>query len=302
MMRRSALLLATAMLASPVGAQGISPGAAIAMGQAALEQGEVAAEAAKNAAKEFEEITAKGQDFPSEAGCLSVLQSAANATRLVVNIMPFSSVQTLEDERGPVLRYRLLLNGEKHVGQVYCQGSKLTGEKAEWVNGSTLSDNSPASTLDAAMGVFALSYLRGDFGSKSTEDGRGAEDKDALSSSLPPESAPPASSGRPLTSGEKDAVRVAVQSCWSAGSLSSEAQRVIVTVGVNMTQSGTPEGGSIRMIGYEGGSEGAARQAFEAARRAILRCGSKGLPLPAESYEQWRSLQFVFTSENMRLK
>ncbi|WP_276947359.1 energy transducer TonB, partial [Haematobacter massiliensis] len=111
-----------------------------------------------------------------------------------------------------------------------------------------------------------------------------------------------APSGPPMTSGEKDALRVAVQACWNVGSLSSEAQNVTVTLGVKMAQTGIPEGGSVRMIGYEGGSETAARQAYEAARRAILRCGAKGFPLPTEKYEQWRDIEMVFNPESMRIK
>ena len=79
-----------------------------------------------------------------------------------------------------------------------------------------------------------------------------------------------------MTEGEKDALRVAVQQCWNVGSLSSEALRTTVTVGVSVAQDGMPDAGSISMIGFEGGSEAAARQAYEAARRAIIRCGENG--------------------------
>ena len=44
------------------------------------------------------------------------------------------------------------------------------------------------------------------------------------------------------------------------------------------------------------------RQAFEAARRAIIRCGSRGFPLPAEKYDQWREVEMVFNPEGMRMK
>ena len=111
-----------------------------------------------------------------------------------------------------------------------------------------------------------------------------------------------APSGPPMTAGEKDALRVAVQQCWNVGALSSEALRVTVTVGVEMFEDGKPNTGSIRMIGFEGGSDAAAGQAYEAARRAIIRCGSSGFQLPREKYDHWREIEMVFNPEKMRIK
>jgi hypothetical protein len=105
-----------------------------------------------------------------------------------------------------------------------------------------------------------------------------------------------------MTAGEKDALRVSVQQCWNVGSLSSEALRTTVTVAVSVAQTGVPDAGSIRMVSFEGGSEAAARQAFEAARRAIIRCGARGFPLPPEKYETWKNIEMVFNPERMRIK
>lgn len=111
-----------------------------------------------------------------------------------------------------------------------------------------------------------------------------------------------AASGPPLTGGEKDALILAVKSCWNVGALSTDALRTIVTVGVSMDPGGKPIQSSIRMIGYEGGDEAAARQAFDAGRRAILRCARDGYPLPAEKYAQWQDIEIVFNPEKMRMK
>lgn len=113
---------------------------------------------------------------------------------------------------------------------------------------------------------------------------------------------PPAPAGPPLTAGEKDALRVAVQRCWNVGALSSDALLVTVTVSVGVAQTGIPDAGSIRMLGYEGGSEAGARQAYEAARRAIIRCGATGFDLPPEKYDQWRTIEMVFNPERMRIR
>ncbi len=109
-------------------------------------------------------------------------------------------------------------------------------------------------------------------------------------------------SGPPLTRGEKDALRVAVQQCWNVGSLSSEALRVTVTVGVRMAETGRPENGSITLLGFRGGNDAAAQKAFAAARRAVIRCGQRGFNLPAEKYARWRDIEMTFNPENMRIK
>jgi len=108
--------------------------------------------------------------------------------------------------------------------------------------------------------------------------------------------------GPPLTGGEKDALRVSVQRCWNVGSLSTEALLVTVTVGVEMLEDGKPVSGSIRMLDFTGGSQAAAKQAYEAARRAIIRCGARGFDLPVEKYSHWREIEMVFNPEKMRIK
>jgi hypothetical protein len=113
---------------------------------------------------------------------------------------------------------------------------------------------------------------------------------------------PAVPTGPPLSNGEKESLRVAVSACWNVGSLSSEALSTTVIVSVSMNQDGTPNTGSITLEGSEGGSDGAARQAFEAARRAIIRCGAKGYNLPAEKFGQWQTIEMTFNPERMRIK
>lgn len=107
-------------------------------------------------------------------------------------------------------------------------------------------------------------------------------------------------SGPPLTGAEKDGLRLAIERCWNVGSLSSEAMRTRVTVALSMTPEGKPIMNSLKMIGFEGGTEAAALKAYEAARRAIIRCGSRGYRLPPEKYEQWRDIEITFNPEQMR--
>lgn len=111
-----------------------------------------------------------------------------------------------------------------------------------------------------------------------------------------------ADQGPPMTDGEKDALVVAVKGCWNTGPLSTEALNTIVTVAVSMEPDGKPDAASIRLIGAEGGTDASAKQAFEAGRRAIIRCAKNGYPLPPEKYERWKEIEITFDPDRMRLR
>lgn len=109
-----------------------------------------------------------------------------------------------------------------------------------------------------------------------------------------------ADQGPPMTDGDKDAFRVAVKDCWNVGALSTEALHTVVTIGMTMSPDGKPS--NLRLIGSEGGSDASASQAYEAGRRAILRCAKTGYPLPAEKYEQWKEIEITFDPSKMALR
>jgi hypothetical protein len=138
-----------------------------------------------------------------------------------------------------------------------------------------------------------------------------ADQKDAVADALAkalaggstPTTEPPSGvEGPPMTSGEKEALRVAVSACWNTGSLSTDALRTTVVVSVAMSEDGRPKTETIEMVGASGGSGDAARQAFEAARRAIIRCGANGFGLPVDKYDTWREIEMTFNPEKMRIK
>ncbi|MFD1193999.1 energy transducer TonB [Seohaeicola saemankumensis] len=136
----------------------------------------------------------------------------------------------------------------------------------------------------------------------STSDAVNDALRQALEGAGAPSPAAAGQSGPPMTSGERDALRVAVQQCWNVGSLSSEALRTTVVVAVSMSEDGRPMNETLRMLSYDGGSADAARQAFESARRAIIRCGANGFNLPRDKYAQWRDIEMTFNPENMRIR
>ncbi len=123
----------------------------------------------------------------------------------------------------------------------------------------------------------------------------------ALEESETPSGAP-APSGPPLTGGEREGLRVAISRCWNVGSLSTDALGTTVVVAVEMERNGRPITGSIRLVASSGGSATGERQAFEAARRAIIRCGTQGFGLPVEKFEQWREIEMTFNPEGMQFR
>ncbi|SFL41454.1 hypothetical protein [Shimia aestuarii] len=120
---------------------------------------------------------------------------------------------------------------------------------------------------------------------------------EAASETAPAARAP---SGPPLTQGEKDGLRVAVQDCWVVD-VGSRAADVTVTVGFSLDQNGKVSG-DIRLISAAGGDEAATRTAFQSARRAVLRCQKNGYDLPTEKYDHWRDVEITFNPEKMRRK
>lgn len=123
---------------------------------------------------------------------------------------------------------------------------------------------------------------------------------DALDTPEPGAGETQAPLGPPLTSGERDGLRVAVSQCWNLGSTSTDAMATTVVVMVQMAPDGRPQG--IELVSSDGPNQGATQTAFQAARRAIIRCGASGYNLPSEKYEQWREIEMTFNPENMRLR
>jgi hypothetical protein len=108
--------------------------------------------------------------------------------------------------------------------------------------------------------------------------------------------------GSGLSSSEADGLRLAIQQCWNIGVLSTDAQQVTVTVAFSMTPSARHEQGTIRIVSASGGGETAIQQAFDAARRAIIRCEGDGYGLPADKFDAWRDIEITFNPEGMRLR
>ena len=122
----------------------------------------------------------------------------------------------------------------------------------------------------------------------------------ALEAALAAAEAPAVPAGPPMTGAERDSFRVAVNRCWNVDP-GSVAARVTVEVGFGLDREGRVLGNEVRLISSDGDSS-ATNTAFEAARRAILRCQSSGYQLPADKYDQWQDVVITFDPSGMRLR
>lgn len=122
----------------------------------------------------------------------------------------------------------------------------------------------------------------------------------ALGAALAATDAPAVSAGPPMTGGERESFRISVNRCWNVDP-GSVAARVTVEVGFSLTLDGSVIGNEVRLLSSDG-DQSAMSTAFEAARRAVLRCQSGGYQLPADKYDQWKDVVITFDPSGMRLR
>jgi hypothetical protein len=104
-------------------------------------------------------------------------------------------------------------------------------------------------------------------------------------------------SGPPLTGSEKEGLKLAVQKCWNVPAGLRDAQSLKVTIGAELGADGRVISASIRLIEPSPAPDGRFQQAYEAARRALIRCAP--YTLPRDKYAQWREIEIVFNPEGM---
>ncbi len=105
--------------------------------------------------------------------------------------------------------------------------------------------------------------------------------------------------GPPLTGGEREGLVLAVQKCWNVPVGLQNADDLSVVIGIELNPDGKLAGAP-KLLEPSGTPTGALKQAFEAGRRALIRCAP--YDLPKDKYEQWRQIEVVFNPENMVLR
>ena len=125
----------------------------------------------------------------------------------------------------------------------------------------------------------------------------------ALAEALAGGTSPGGTTSVPLSTGERDSLRLAVQACWVVD-VGSQAANVTVTLAFDMEPNGRVVAASLRMIGASEGPGAAVDAAFRAARAAVLRCDVQngGYDLPADKYDQWKQIEMTFNPAQMRLR
>jgi hypothetical protein len=104
--------------------------------------------------------------------------------------------------------------------------------------------------------------------------------------------------GPPLSSSEKDGLRLAVQRCWNVPAGLRDAQELKVTLAAELGANGEVINASIRLIEPSPAPDARFQQAYEAGRRALIRCSPYD-DLPRDKYAQWRQIEVVFNPEGM---
>ncbi len=104
--------------------------------------------------------------------------------------------------------------------------------------------------------------------------------------------------GAPLTSGERDGLKLAIQRCWSVPAGLRDAQELRVTLAVTLQPDGSVIESSIRMIDPATPPDSRYDAAFRSARIALIRCAPY-TQMPQDKFAQWQNLEIVFSPEGM---
>ena len=104
-----------------------------------------------------------------------------------------------------------------------------------------------------------------------------------------------------LSDGDKSGFLRQIGNCWNVGPTSTGALNTIVEMSFSMTPDGRPVEGSFELLSSSSGNSNDAITAYEAARRAIIRCkGDAGYDLPRDQYAQWQNVILTVDPTAMR--
>lgn len=129
--------------------------------------------------------------------------------------------------------------------------------------------------------------------------GEADTDASVSPSAIVPATAQTTVTGLAMTGPELENFRIAVNRCWNVEP-GSVAARVTVEVGFTLTREGRITG-EPRLLSSNG-DPAATATAFEAARRAILRCQNGGYQLPPDKFVQWQETTMTFDVTGLRLR
>jgi hypothetical protein len=106
-------------------------------------------------------------------------------------------------------------------------------------------------------------------------------------------------SGPPMTGTEKGALVLAVKQCWNPPIGVQNDAELKVTLLVELNEQGKLVG-SPKLLRPSGNPQGVVKQAYEAGRRALIRCAPYNLP--KDKYDQWREIEVTFNPKDMAVR
>lgn len=90
-----------------------------------------------------------------------------------------------------------------------------------------------------------------------------------------------------------------VSACWNISQ--ADEPWPVVTVRFDMNEDGTPVRESFELIEASEATDLATRAAFEAVRRAVIRCAQLGYDLPPEEFALWDEIEMTFDPRSVVL-
>lgn len=90
--------------------------------------------------------------------------------------------------------------------------------------------------------------------------------------------------------------RKSIESCWNI----DFANETSVTLRIHLDRNGKVNSPlSLYLIDSTGGSKRDVEDAFNSARRAVLRCQKGGFDLPMNDYKRWKTIEIMFDKSNI---
>ena len=264
------------------------------------------------------DIATAEREFESDEYCLGNVQALINMGAVASNIMPFTKVWTYEDDRGPVGKLRVMLNGEKIHIEIYCDKNVLKSKTLPWGDGDKKLQEVNMSSVSALLGVGLNFQLQGIFDEAEIKQELNypslnpqLRDKDLIpeDSSVDNQNATglldnfteTIDTNRilTLTPEQKEDVgniiRNQMRLCWNppVGAENGLPQSIILGLKFDI------EGRLIESpVNLTPDSGVGSLQAFEAARRAVIRC-SPFDKLDPELYDGWKELNIKIKTKNL---
>jgi hypothetical protein len=122
---------------------------------------------------------------------------------------------------------------------------------------------------------------------------------DLAKAAAKPSNQPASVTGPPMTGSETSGLVFAIQQCWNVPVGLENDSSNIITMGVKLTREGKLAEPPRKLAPLSGSAAGIL-QAYEAARRALIRCQPYDLPI--EKYETWKEIEVVFNPQQMVLR